>query len=57
MDHKLRGDSVVHCKWVDEVLMDAPWVIQDDYLKKHNIGPSNSALSLPTSSSRGGLSS
>jgi len=37
MDHKLRGDSVVHCKWVDEVLMDAPWVIQDDYLRKHNI--------------------
>jgi len=37
MDHKLRGDSVVHCKWVDEVLMDAPWVIQDDYLTKHNI--------------------
>lgn len=37
MDHKLRCDSVRHCKWADEVLDDAPWVIGDEYLRKHNI--------------------
>lgn len=37
MDHKIRCDSVSHCKWVDEVLSDAPWVIDDAYLQKHNI--------------------
>lgn len=37
MDHKIRCDSVSHCKWVDEVLSDAPWVIDDSYLAKHQI--------------------
>lgn len=37
MDHKLRCDSVRHCKWVDEVCEDAPWVIDEEYLKKHRI--------------------
>ena len=29
MDHALRCESVRHCKWVDEVLPDAPWVLTD----------------------------
>jgi len=37
MDHKLRCESVRHCRWVDEVLPDAPWVIDSSYLKKHRI--------------------
>lgn len=37
MDHKIRTASVTHCKWVDETLSDAPWVIDDAYLTKHNI--------------------
>lgn len=37
MDHALRVNSVSHCKWVDEVLADAPWVIDDAYLQKYNI--------------------
>ncbi len=52
MDHKLRGDSVVHCKWVDEVLMDAPWVIQDEYLQQHNIGQRSSTGCRALASSR-----
>jgi choline-phosphate cytidylyltransferase len=24
-------------RWVDEVLMDAPWVITEEFLTKHNI--------------------
>lgn len=37
MDHKIRSDSVRHCKWVDEVLEDAPWVIEEHYLQKYKI--------------------
>lgn len=37
MDHKLRVDSVRHCRWVDEVLDDAPWVIDEAYLQRHRI--------------------
>ncbi|KAL3633334.1 hypothetical protein CASFOL_022861 [Castilleja foliolosa] len=25
-----------HCKWVDEVIPDAPWVINQEFLAKHN---------------------
>lgn len=32
-----RYDSVRHCKWVDEVVEDAPWVIDEDFLKQHKI--------------------
>jgi glycerol-3-phosphate cytidylyltransferase-like family protein len=37
MNHKLRCESVRHCRWVDEVLADAPWVLTDDYLTLHSI--------------------
>ena len=37
MDHKLRCESVRHCRWVDEVLPDAPWVLTDGYLQAHGI--------------------
>ncbi|XP_062153462.1 choline-phosphate cytidylyltransferase 1-like [Alnus glutinosa] len=32
-----RYESLRHCKWVDEVIPDAPWVITQEYLDKHNI--------------------
>ncbi|KAG9132208.1 hypothetical protein Leryth_017071 [Lithospermum erythrorhizon] len=32
-----RYESLRHCKWVDEVIPDAPWVINQEYLDKHNI--------------------
>jgi choline-phosphate cytidylyltransferase len=34
---KERAESVRHCKWVDEVVEDCPWVIDVDFLAKHNI--------------------
>lgn len=34
---KERAESVRHCKWVDEVVEDCPWVIDVDFLSKHNI--------------------
>lgn len=45
--HKLKGKTVMteqeryeslrHCKWVDEVIPDAPWVVNQEFLDKHKI--------------------
>ena len=32
-----RYDAVRHCRYVDEVLCDAPWAITTDFLRKHKI--------------------
>ncbi|MCO5555364.1 hypothetical protein L7F22_008910 [Adiantum nelumboides] len=32
-----RYESLRHCKWVDEVIEDAPWVINQEFLDKHKI--------------------
>lgn len=32
-----RYDSVRHCRYVDEVLRDAPWSYNDDFFKQHKI--------------------
>lgn len=34
---KERAESVRHCKWVDEVIEDCPWVVTLEFLKKHSI--------------------
>ncbi|KAG0567299.1 hypothetical protein M758_7G153600 [Ceratodon purpureus] len=37
MNEAERYESLRHCKWVDEVVQDAPWVISQEFLDKHNI--------------------
>lgn len=37
MNEAERYESLRHCKWVDEVVQDAPWVITMDFIEKHNI--------------------
>ncbi|KAL6206259.1 hypothetical protein ACLB2K_023507 [Fragaria x ananassa] len=32
-----RYESLRHCKWVDEVIPDAPWVLTQEFLDKHQI--------------------
>jgi hypothetical protein len=32
-----RYESLRHCKWVDEVVTDAPWVITEEFLKEHDV--------------------
>jgi len=37
MTDKERAESLRHCKWVDEVVEDAPWVVTQDFIDKHKI--------------------
>ncbi|CAL1698065.1 unnamed protein product [Somion occarium] len=37
MTHAERCESVRHCRWVDEVVPDAPWVITEEFLQKYEI--------------------
>lgn len=37
MSARERADSVRHCKWVDEVVEDCPWVVTPGFLDKHQI--------------------
>ncbi|OUM56029.1 hypothetical protein BVG19_g5682 [[Candida] boidinii] len=32
-----RYETLRHCKWVDEVIEDAPWILSMDFLEKHKI--------------------
>jgi len=34
---KERAESVRHCKWVDEVVEDCPWVVDVDFIENHKI--------------------
>ncbi|EAU87607.2 choline-phosphate cytidylyltransferase [Coprinopsis cinerea okayama7 len=37
MTHAERLEAVRHCRWVDEVVPDAPWVITQEFLDQHQI--------------------
>ncbi|XP_052202846.1 choline-phosphate cytidylyltransferase 1-like isoform X2 [Diospyros lotus] len=37
MTDQERYESLRHCRWVDEVIPDAPWVITQEFLNKHQI--------------------
>jgi len=32
-----RYDAVRHCRYVDEVVPDAPWELDDEFIKKHKV--------------------
>ncbi|OLY80276.1 Choline-phosphate cytidylyltransferase B [Smittium mucronatum] len=37
MQEEERYESMRHCRWVDEVIRDAPWVITQEFIDKHQI--------------------
>ena len=37
MDYAERCEAVRHCRWVDDVVPDAPWVIDAAFIEKYNI--------------------
>lgn len=37
MNETERYESLRHCKWVDEVIPDAPWVVNQEFLDEHKI--------------------
>ena len=32
-----RYEAIRHCRYVDEVVRDAPWSLDDEYLTKHKV--------------------
>eukprot|EP00191_Tetraselmis_sp_GSL018_P019396 CAMPEP_0177580460 /NCGR_PEP_ID=MMETSP0419_2-20121207/1571_1 /TAXON_ID=582737 /ORGANISM="Tetraselmis sp., Strain GSL018" /LENGTH=226 /DNA_ID=CAMNT_0019069327 /DNA_START=87 /DNA_END=768 /DNA_ORIENTATION=- len=36
-NEKERYESLRHCRWVDEIVPDAPWVVTQEFLDQHNI--------------------
>jgi choline-phosphate cytidylyltransferase len=37
MTHAERLEAARHCRWVDEIVEEAPWIITEDFLKKYEI--------------------
>jgi choline-phosphate cytidylyltransferase len=37
MTDKERYDAVRHCRYVDEVVRDAPWELDDEFIEKHKV--------------------
>uniref|UniRef100_A0A1L8DYY7 choline-phosphate cytidylyltransferase n=1 Tax=Nyssomyia neivai TaxID=330878 RepID=A0A1L8DYY7_9DIPT len=37
MNERERYEAIRHCRYVDEIITDAPWELSDDYLRKHKI--------------------
>ena len=37
LSEKERYDSIRHCRYVDELLTDAPWVITTEFLEEHQV--------------------
>ena len=37
MNEMERYEAVQHCRYVDELVPDAPWTMDEDFLEKHKV--------------------
>lgn len=37
MNERERAEGIMHCKWVDEVIIGSPWVVSPEYLAERDI--------------------
>lgn len=37
MTEKERYESLTHCRYVDEIVTDAPWVISPEFMEEHQV--------------------
>jgi len=37
MNEHERAESLYHCRWVDEVIENAPWIVTEEFLAQNNI--------------------
>lgn len=37
MEYEERRELLKHIKWVDEIIDNAPWIIDEEFIKKHDI--------------------
>lgn len=37
MNEEERYDAITHCRYVDEVVRNAPWTLTPDFLTKHRV--------------------
>lgn len=37
MDENERYEVVRHCRHVDEIVLDAPWTLDDEFLNRHKV--------------------
>ncbi len=40
MSEKERYEALRHCRYVDEVITDAPWTLGPEFLERHKVGVS-----------------
>ena len=37
MNETERYEAVRHCRYVDELVPDAPWTLDDEFIRKHRV--------------------